>query len=58
MPRKGITRKRTPWDGEEKVTPTQEFLRMHYKANYERHHPELKETGEAEMINSYKPEKC
>lgn len=58
MPKKGKSRKRTPWDGEEKRTPTQEFLRMHYKAHYEQHHPKLSETGEAKMINSYEPEKC
>ena len=58
MPRNEKSRKRTPWDGKEERTPTQEFLRMHYKAHYEQHHRKLSETGEAEMINYYEPEKC
>ena len=52
------SRKRTPWDGVSEVTPTQGFLREHYAAHYAERHRSLGESGEAEMINSYAPNKC
>lgn len=58
MPRQGKSRKQTPWDDAKVITPTQEFLKMHYMAHYEQHHPKLSETGEARMINSYEPSQC
>ena len=50
MPRRKLSRKQTPWDGISELTPTQEFLKMHYKAHYEERHPKLAETGEATVI--------
>ena len=59
MPRShAMSRKETPWDDMESLTATQEFLKRHYKEHYEARHPELLETGEALLINSYKPPKC
>ena len=58
MPRRSKSRKNTPWDGLEGLTPTQEFLQMHYIAHYDQRHPKLCETGEAAMINSYEPKEC
>ena len=58
MPRRSKSRKNTPWDGLEELTPTQEFLQMHYIAHYDQRHPKLSETGEAAMINSYEPKEC
>ena len=54
----GKSRRKTPWDGEMGLTPTQEFLRTHYKEHYAVRHPCLIETGEAAMINSFKPSCC
>ena len=31
---------------------------MRYKSRYEQRHPALSDTGEVEMINSYKPTQC
>ena len=58
MPRRSKSRKSTPWDGLKGLTPTQEFLQMHYIAHYDQRHPKLSETGEAAMINSYEPKEC
>ena len=59
MPKKRThSRSQTPWDEQEALTPTQEFLQMHYKAQYERRHPSILSTGEAIMINSYEPIEC
>jgi transposase-like protein len=54
----GKSRRKTPWDADSKVTATQEFLRAHYQEHYDARHPMLIETGEAEMINSFKPTSC
>jgi transposase-like protein len=54
----GKSRRKTPWDKEAELTPTQEFLRTHYKEHYEARHPKLKETGEAMVINSFTPSQC
>ncbi len=54
----GKSRRKTPWDGKTELTPTQEFLRTHYKKHYEARHPKLSTTGEAEMINSFVPVRC
>jgi transposase-like protein len=54
----GKSRRKTPWDLKEEVTPTQEFLRRHYKEHYEARHPKLSATGEAELINSFIPLQC
>ena len=36
----------------------QEFLHRHYSVHYEERHPLLSETGETQLINSYKPDGC
>ena len=52
------SRRKTPWDEKESLTPMQEFLTRHYSEHYAERHPVLSETGESELINSYIPEKC
>ena len=52
------SRRKTPWDDTEELTPTQRFLQTHYKERYVARHPRLSETGEAELINSFVPTKC
>lgn len=52
------SRRKTPWDEEVELTPTQQFLRTHYKVHYEARHPNLDETGEAELINFFVPLHC
>lgn len=53
-----ISRKATPWDDESNKTPVQEFLIQHYQQHYEDKHQSLKDTEEAELINSFIPETC
>ena len=52
------SRKYTPWDSEENLTPVQEFLKENYDARYASHHRKIEECGEADMVNSYLPSKC
>ena len=54
----GKSRRKTPWDAEDDLTPTQEFLRTHYQERYMARHPKLSETGESELINSFVPNQC
>ena len=41
------SRRRTPWDGCTELSPSQEFLKMHFLARYEGRHPTISETEEA-----------
>jgi transposase-like protein len=52
------SRKSTPWEGKEKLTPTQEFLKENYDTFYAERHRKISDSGEADMINSYIPAKC
>lgn len=52
------SRRKTPWDGEVSLTPTQAFLKESYDIRYGNHHRKIGDSGEAEMVNSYIPAKC
>jgi len=52
------SRRKTPWDGENDLTPTQAFLKKNYDIRYENHHRKVDESDEAEMVNSYTPKNC
>ena len=54
----GQSRRKTPWDSKDDLTPTQQFLRTHYHERYIARHPNLSETGESELINSFVPANC
>jgi len=52
------SRRKTPWDCESNLTPTQTFLKENYEARYNVHHRKVGESGEAELVNYYAPSKC
>ena len=52
------SRKATPWDGKEELTPMEEFLKEHHHAHYDERHRNVADSGEAEMVNSFSPAKC
>ena len=52
------SRRKTPWDTKENLTPTQTFLKENYDMRYKKHHRKVSESGEADMVNSYIPVKC
>jgi len=56
--KKRKSRKVTPWDGGEKLSATQAFLKKNYEEHYEERHGNVIDSGEAEMINSYTPAAC
>jgi hypothetical protein len=49
------SRRKTPWDGESGLTPTQAFLKENYDIRYGAHHRKVGDCGEAEMVNAYIP---
>ena len=49
------SRRITPWDGLIEKTPTQEFVTKVTMEHYNQRYPELSETGEVELINSFVP---
>lgn len=52
------SRRKTPWDGEDNLTPTQVYLKENYDTRYRSHHRKVGESSEADMVNSYIPTKC
>jgi transposase-like protein len=52
------SRRATPWEGENGLTATQEFLKHHYDLHYKNLHRKVGDSGEADMVNSYMPIKC
>lgn len=52
------SRRETPWDGKDDLTPTQQFIHDQHKKHYEERHPSILASGESALINSYAPNKC
>jgi hypothetical protein len=52
------SRRKTPWDGEINLTPTQTFLKDNYSERYNANHGQVGESGETELVNSYIPVRC
>jgi len=52
------SRRKTPWDGENNLNPTQAFLKENYDTRYNIHHRKVADSGEADMVNYYTPAKC
>ena len=55
---KHISRRITPWDEATDLTPTQTFLKDHYRNHYVERHINIQDSDEAGLINSYEPVKC
>lgn len=52
------SRRRTPWDNESEMTPTQKFIHDQHKIHYAQRHPSILEAGESCLVNSYAPAQC
>jgi len=52
------SRRTTPWDNNNNMTPTQEFLKRYYDDHYTSHHQNVEYSSESAMVNSYYPAKC
>lgn len=52
------SRRRTPWTGAEAPSALQAFIDATNASNYERRHPSLASTGEAEMLNGFEATCC
>ena len=52
------SRRVTPWDREDDLTATQQFLKLYYDEHYEERHRPVEDSGEADLVNSFQPAKC
>ena len=52
------SRRKTPWDSEENLTPVQAFLKKNYDDRYENHHRKVEDCDEADIVNSFPPSRC
>lgn len=52
------SRRKTIWDGKSDLTDTQSFIQSKIIEHYEQRHPDLSDSGEANLINSFAPAKC
>lgn len=52
------SKRRTPWDEQDELSPVQSFIRSNYLDTYYNRHPELNETNEAELLNSFGVHSC
>lgn len=52
------SRRNTPWTGKSDATALQKFIDGCNHDNYNRRHPNIKETREIGLLNSYKPDCC
>lgn len=56
--RKSHRRNSTPWDEKEFLSCTEKFIKANYNKEYDEVHKSLKETGEADILNGIKVNKC
>jgi transposase-like protein len=52
------SRRKTPWDGADELTPIQTFLKDNYEIRYGNHHRKVADSDESDMVNSFAPTKC
>lgn len=55
---KNHSRKRTPWDCNTSLSPMETFIKSKYLDSYDYKHPFIKETMEADLLNSYEVTCC
>ena len=55
---KNHSRKRTPWDCNTSLSPMETFIESKYLDSYDYKHPFIKETMEADLLNSYEVVLC
>jgi transposase-like protein len=47
------SRRKTPWDNLDDLTPSQELISNHYLKSYEQKHPSISDDTEARFFNSF-----
>ena len=55
---KNHSRKRTPWDCNTSLSPMETFIKSKYLDSYDYKHTFIKETMEADLLNSYEVTCC
>ena len=52
------SRRRTPWDYKESLSPYEQFIKDQYVEVFDRRHQSLIESGEAEFLNAFQVFQC
>lgn len=52
------SKRRTPWDGQDELSPTQLFIKSKYLGDYSARHIKISETDEAEFLNTFEIKEC
>lgn len=52
------SRRKTPWDFKDELTPVEDFIRSNYLDAFKQHHKKLSDTNEAVLLNAYDPTIC
>lgn len=55
---KNHSRKKTPWDHNNDLSPMESFIKSKYLDSYDYKHPSIKDTKEADLLNSYEVSCC
>ena len=55
---RNTSRKKTPWDTKESLSPLEAFIKTKYLDSFSYKHPKLIETNESELLNSYVLDCC
>ena len=53
-----FSRRKTPWDNKEELTPLEDFIKSKYLDSFRHKHPKLTETDEANLLNTFEITKC
>ncbi len=52
------SRRKTPWDFKDELTPIEDFIRSNYLDTFDCHHKKLSDTNESDLLNTYTPKVC
>lgn len=53
-----VSRRETPWNDNEMITPSQAYIKTVYQNHYFQKHSPLLKSGEDTFLNNYAPDKC
>ncbi|MCD7894802.1 MAG: hypothetical protein LUG60_14090 [Erysipelotrichaceae bacterium] len=56
--KRNVSRRATPWDNYQELTPLQDFIKNRYLEAYEVRHPQIAGSKEIDLLNSYPVEFC
>ena len=56
--KRNSSRRKTPWDNQVTLTPMQEFIKDRYQEEYDNKHPDISNSKEITLLNSFVIDSC